>query len=196
MKIKKQNQRIIIICAIAIVAIAATIIILTTKKENNNQQQMGQNDSYKVQKVEPPVKELPEEKDSITLYIGESKIPAKYNKNAEKQEQIKRILEKIGLSIGYKIEINKAEIDNEKIVIDFKETSAPFNDSAYFGNEEEGMFIENYNKLVYTIFESIKQTLNNTFGENLKIYYTVNGQSKAFNNITPRLVISREIEYK
>lgn len=193
-----KNKKILILL-VGIIAIIAIVCAVVLSKKNKNNTQIGETKPNTVLKVEAPAKELPEETADITLYIGQeetyTQIYAKYNENANKQEQVKRLLEKIGLTIGYKLEINRVEVTDEKILIDFKSTSAPFNDSAYFGNEEDGLFIEDYKTLVYRIFDSIKVTLQSHFGENVKIYYTVDGNSMRFTNITPQLTIGENVPY-
>lgn len=194
---KKRKILIPIIILITIIIIAIIIIVTKSKSKNDT----GENENTnKAQTVIAPTKDLPDETTDITLYIGEKEnykqISAKYNDTAPKQEQIKRILEKIGIELGYKIEINNIEITNEKIVIDFKSTGAPVNDGAYFGGETQELFVGDYTTLVYRIFDSIKETLQKHFGENIKIYYVVDGKDMTFNNINPRLVIGKDIEYK
>lgn len=194
---KKRKILIPIIILITIIIIAIIIIVTKSKSKNDT----GENENTnKAQTVIAPTKDLPDETTDITLYIGENEnykqISAKYNDTAQKQEQIKRILEKIGIELGYKIEINNIEITNEKIVIDFKSTGAPVNDGAYFGGETQELFVGDYTTLVYRIFDSIKETLQAHFGEDIKIYYVVDGKDMTFNNITPRLAIGKDIEYK
>ena len=197
---KNKKAVIVIIAVIIIIAIVCLTLVLTKNKDNNNNNNsVGEVSPNNPITIEPPANELPDETTEVTLYVGESEnytqVQAKYNANADKQEQIKRLIEKIGISIGYKIEVNKIAATDSEIHVDFKSTGAPFNDSAYFGNETEGLFVGDYKTLVYRIFDSIKQTLQATYGENTQIYYTVDGKSITFNNITPRLAIGADIPY-
>ena len=198
---KNKKTILIILAVIIIIAVVVLAFVLTKNKNNNNNNDnsVGEVSPNNPVTVESPANELPDETTEVTLYVGEgenyTQVSAKYNANADKQEQIKRLVEKIGISIGYKIEVNKVEITDNEIHIDFKSTGAPFNDSAYFGNEAEGLFVEDYKTLVYRIFDSIKQTLQSVYGESTQIYYTVDEKSMSFNNITPRLAIGADIPY-
>lgn len=188
-----KNKKILIIVAVVII-IAIVVILIAMNNKQKNQEIPNENvNQGNTTLVEGPKKELPDETEKISLYLGKGEaykqIDAKYNSSSEKNEQVKRIIEKIGIAIGYKIETTSIKIDNNKIYIDFKATSAPFNDSAYIGQESEGVFIENYKDLVYETFESINKTLKSCYGENTEVYYTVEGREINITNIVPQLRI-------
>lgn len=132
------------------------------------------------------------------LYIGMEDNFEEYkvniNKNTDVMEQAKQIVEEIGKTIGYNIEV--VDIVNGKggITVNFNSNSAPFNLDAYIGN---GKIEINDNKvLVYTIFDSIQKTLKEYFGGNPDIWYVVEDQEIIIDTIKPELYLPYEEPYQ
>ena len=132
------------------------------------------------------------------LYIGMEDNFEEYKVNIDKStdvmEQAKQIVEEIGKTIGYNIEV--VDIVNGKggITVNFSLNSAPFNLDAYIGN---GKIEINDNKaLVYTIFDSIQKTLKEYFGGNPDIWYVVEDQEIIIDTIKPELYLSYEEPYQ
>ena len=132
------------------------------------------------------------------LYIGMKDNFEEYKVNIDKStdvmEQAKQIVEEIGKTIGYNIEV--VDIVNGKggITVNFSLNSAPFNLDAYIGN---GKIEINDNKaLVYTIFDSIQKTLKEYFGGNPDIWYVVEDQEITIDTINPELYLPYEEPYQ
>lgn len=132
------------------------------------------------------------------LYIGMEDNFEEYKVNIDKStdvmEQAKQIVEEIGKTIGYNIEV--VDIVNGKggITVNFSLNSAPFNLDAYIGN---GKIEINDNKaLVYTIFDSIQKTLKEYFGGNPDIWYVVEDQEITIDTINPELYLPYEEPYQ
>lgn len=132
------------------------------------------------------------------LYIGMEDNFEEYKVNIDKStdvmEQAKQIVEEIGKTIGYNIEV--VDIVNGKggITVNFSLNSAPFNLDAYIGN---GKIEINDNKaLVYTIFDSIQKTLKEYFGGNPDVWYVVEDQEITIDTINPELYLPYEEPYQ
>lgn len=111
-----------------------------------------------------------------TIYVGYEntyiEFNVEYNKNLETIDQAKFLIQEIGNAIGYKIIVNDITSGKGGMSIDFSSEGAPFNDTdTYVGNERQHIF--DRETLIYTIFDSIKETLQKHFGENMDVWYTV-----------------------
>ncbi len=169
--------------AILVVVIIAIVAVIFVFANNNNTQTTNSN-------VSKENTEATEKISKATIYVYEkesSYIPyeVEYDENLSTIEQAQFLIKEIGDFIGYSIIVN--DISNGKgcMAIDFSKNSAPFNDiDTHIGNEK--MFIYDRESLIYTIFNSIKETLQKHFGENMDVWYTVDSEEIKFDafNIT------------
>lgn len=91
---------------------------------------------------------------------------------------VARIIDSIGKIIGYNIICNSIEIgEKDGIIVDFSDKAAPFNIDVHL--ETNNKAYEMYDKLdiAKCVFDSINKSIKANFGENKKIYYSVNGQN-------------------
>lgn len=133
---------------------------------NNTQSEVINNDNNSF--VNDEESNTSSDEDNTTIYIGTENNFEEYkvniDKNTDVMEQAKQIVEEIGKTIGYNIEV--VDIVNGKggITVNFSSNSAPFNLDAYIGNGK--IEINDNKELVYTIFDSIQKTLKEYFGGN------------------------------
>ena len=67
------------------------------------------------------------------------------------------------------------------MTIDFNSNSAPFNtNDSYIGNEQ---YTTN-DDLAFTIFDSIEKTLQEYFGQNLDVWFSLDSGSITINDVT------------
>lgn len=114
--------------------------------------------------------------------------------NSEVSSDLSKAINKIANVIGYRIKTNSIEVQENEYRIDFKDSSAPFEiEESYVGNGKEEMKLFDLESTIFTILDSIKTTIQNNYGDNIKVYYTVEGEEVSFENI---LTLDLEEEYK
>jgi len=192
----KDNK--LIFCVITIMALICVIIvslylkkkeqISPTENNSNTKSTIQNNDNVFIDNTK------------VTISIGQTEnnienynyINEEIDKTLSKEEQIKTIINFIGTAIGYNIETNSIKIEGKNILIDFKNTSAPFETTeSYIGNNEEKYQILQKNAISKIIFDSISKTLLNYFGNSPKIYFSVNNENISINDIE----IDKNLEY-
>lgn len=95
--------------------------------------------------------------------------------------QASQILEAIGDILGYRLIANDITDGKGGMTIDFNSNSAPFNtNDSYIGNEQ---YTTN-DDLAFTIFDSIEKTLQEYFGQNLDVWFSLDSGSITINDVT------------
>lgn len=123
---------------------------------------------------------------NTTIYIGTEdnfkKFKVNIDKNASVTSQANQILNSIGNILGYKLVANEITDGKGGMTIDFNPSSAPFNSNdSYIGSEQ--YTTSDYHELVFTIFDSIEKTLQEYFGQNLDVWYSLDSGSITIDDI-------------
>lgn len=119
------------------------------------------------------------------IYIGTEDNFEEFNLNIDKSGsatyQASQILEAIGDILGYRLIANDITDGKGGMTIDFNSNSAPFNtNDSYIGNEQ---YTTN-DDLAFTIFDSIEKTLQEYFGQNLDVWFSLDSGSITINDVT------------
>lgn len=122
---------------------------------------------------------------NTTIYIGTEDNFEEFNLNIDKSGsatyQASQILEAIGDILGYRLIANDITDGKGGMTIDFNSNSAPFNtNDSYIGNEQ---YTTN-DDLAFTIFDSIEKTLQEYFGQNLDVWFSLDSGSITINDVT------------
>lgn len=89
------------------------------------------------------------------------------------EDRAKYLIKQVGDAIGYDIKVNQIFSGKGGMTVDLKADSAPFNvKDTYIGNGEEKYHMKDINETVYTIFDSIKETLQKYFGATMDVWFT------------------------
>ena len=120
------------------------------------------------------------------IYIGTEDNFEEFNLNIDKSGsatyQASQILEAIGDILGYRLIANDITDGKGGMTIDFNSNSAPFNtNDSYIGNEQ---YTTTNDDLAFTIFDSIEKTLQEYFGQNLDVWFSLDSGSITINDVT------------
>ena len=123
---------------------------------------------------------------NTTIYIGTEDNFEEFNLNIDKSDsatyQASQILEAIGDILGYRLIANDITDGKGGMTIDFNSNSAPFNtNDSYIGNEQ---YTTTNDNLAFTIFDSIEKTLQEYFGQNLDVWFSLDSGSITINDVT------------
>ena len=123
---------------------------------------------------------------NTTIYIGTEDNFEEFNLNIDKSGsatyQASQILEAIGDILGYRLIANDITDGKGGMTIDFNSNSAPFNtNDSYIGNEQ---YTTTNDDLAFTIFDSIEKTLQEYFGQNLDVWFSLDSGSITINDVT------------
>ena len=123
-------------------------------------------------------------------------ISIKINKNDSKENQVKSLISEISNSIGFKIDINSIEINNNQIHIDFAKTAAPFElQESNKEDESQPYFVSSESSVPQTIFESINKTLKSYFGSETEVYFSADSENINITNEISTINIDKNIAY-
>ena len=122
---------------------------------------------------------------NTTIYIGTEdnfeEFTVNIHKSGSATYQASQILEAIGDILGYRLIANDITDGKGGMTIDFNSNSAPFNtNDSYIGNEQ---YTTN-DDLAFTIFDSIEKTLQEYFGQNLDVWFSLDSGSITINDVT------------
>lgn len=122
---------------------------------------------------------------NTTIYIGTEDNFEEFTVNIDESGsatyQASQILEAIGDILGYRLIANDITDGKGGMTIDFNSNSAPFNtNDSYIGNEQ---YTTN-DDLAFTIFDSIEKTLQEYFGQNLDVWFSLDSGSITINDVT------------
>ena len=142
---------------------------LNNETNSNTNSQTGENQEY-----------------NTTIYIGTEDNFEEFNLNIDKSGsatyQASQILEAIGDILGYRLIANDITDGKGGMTIDFNSNSAPFNtNDSYIGNEQ---YTTTNDNLAFTIFDSIEKTLQEYFGQNLDVWFSLDSGSITINDVT------------
>ena len=123
---------------------------------------------------------------NTTIYIGTEDNFEEFNLDIDKSGsstyQASQILEAIGDILGYRLIANDITDGKGGMTIDFNSNSAPFNtNDSYIGNEQ---YTTTNDDLAFTIFDSIEKTLQEYFGQNLDVWFSLDSGSITINDVT------------
>lgn len=123
---------------------------------------------------------------NTTIYIGTEDNFEEFNLNIDKSGsatyQASQILEAIGDILEYRLIANDITDGKGGMTIDFNSNSAPFNtNDSYIGNEQ---YTTTNDNLAFTIFDSIEKTLQEYFGQNLDVWFSLDSGSITINDVT------------
>ncbi len=123
---------------------------------------------------------------NTTIYTGTEDNFEEFNLNIDKSGsatyQASQILEAIGDILGYRLIANDITDGKGGMTIDFNSNSAPFNtNDSYIGNEQ---YTTTNDNLAFTIFDSIEKTLQEYFGQNLDVWFSLDSGSITINDVT------------
>ena len=155
------------------------IIDNTVNKEQNNTSNNETNSDTNSQTEE-------NQEYNTTIYIGTEDNFEEFNLNIDKSDsatyQASQILEAIGDILGYRLIANDITDGKGGMTIDFNSNSAPFNtNDSYIGNEQ---YTTTNDDLAFTIFDSIEKTLQEYFGQNLDVWFSLDSGSITINDVT------------
>ena len=124
---------------------------------------------------------------NTTIYIGTEnnfkEFKVNIDKNASVTSQASQILNSIGDILGYRLIANDIANGKGGMTVDFNSSSAPFNtNDSYIGNEQ--YTTTDNQDLAFTIFDSIEKTLQEYFGQNLDVWFSLDSGSITIDNIT------------
>lgn len=187
--IKKHSKLLIIIITLVVISIILILGYLCIKvlsSEKTYTEQAILTDDTFVGISEGEVDNSTSSDENIINYSNEKQSPIYIIYKGEEKAfkmlhsedvTVARIIDCIGKIIGYTIRYNSIEIGEKNgIMIDFKENGAPFDISVHLETNDKAYEIYEQTDIAKCIFDSIKRTVNANFGENKKIYYSVNGQ--------------------
>ena len=122
---------------------------------------------------------------NTTIYTGTEDNFEEFNLDIDKSGsstyQASQILEAIGDILGYRLIANDITDGKGGMTIDFNSNSAPFNtNDSYIGNEQ---YTTN-DDLAFAIFDSIEKTLQEYFGQNLDVWFSLDSGSITINDVT------------
>ena len=122
---------------------------------------------------------------NTTIYIGTednfSEFKVDIDKDGSPTYQASQILESIGDILGYRLIANDIANGKGGMTVDFNASSAPFNTyDSYIGNEQYTVSDDN---LAFTIFDSIEKTLQEYFGQNLDVWFSLDSGSITIDDI-------------
>lgn len=104
---------------------------------------------------------------------------------AQVEDTAELLIDEIAKIIGYEIKINEVTSVAGGMSVNLKEDSAPFDvKNTYIGNNTEKYHLDDLENIVYTIFDSINETLQQYYGENLKVYFSKDGNDIVIDTIT------------
>ena len=123
---------------------------------------------------------------NTTIYTGTEDNFEEFNLDIDKSGsstyQASQILEAIGDILGYRLIANDITDGKGGMTIDFNSNSAPFNtNDSYIGNEQ---YTTTNDDLAFTIFDSIEKTLQEYFGQNLDVWFSLDSGSITINDVT------------
>lgn len=123
---------------------------------------------------------------NTTIYTGTEDNFEEFNLDIDKSGsstyQASQILEAIGDILGYRLIANDITDGKGGMTIDFNSNSAPFNtNDSYIGNEQ---YTTTNDNLAFTIFDSIEKTLQEYFGQNLDVWFSLDSGSITINDVT------------
>lgn len=101
------------------------------------------------------------------------------------------LLEGLGNVLQVPIDVNKAEVLADRIVIDFKPSSAPISAPP---SGMEGQFHDT-NEYIFGVLDSIKATFHKHYGQQKEIYMSVEGKACLFQNANPQFKIQPDKPY-
>ena len=123
-------------------------------------------------------------------------INVKINNSDTKEGAVKALIQGVSDAIGYTIEVNSVSVEGNDIKIDFSSNSAPQqNETSYYAFGSEAYHILSPNGVAKTIFDSINKTLKSIYGEETKVYYSIDGNDILIDNITPIIQINKNEAY-
>ena len=96
-------------------------------------------------------------------------------------DQAKYLINQISQKLGCNILINEVYSGKGGMTIDLKSNSAPL--------------AEKNSTLVYSVFDSIKQTLQKYFGTTMDVYFSVEDKDISINTISPTFTINSTVPY-
>lgn len=125
------------------------------------------------------------EENNTTIYIGTegnfTEFKIDIDKDGSPTYQASQILESIGDILGYRLIANDITDGKGGMTVDFNASSAPFNTyDSYIGNEQYTVSDDN---LAFTIFDSIEKTLQEYFGQNLDVWFSLDSGSITIDDI-------------
>ena len=115
--------------------------------------------------------------DKATIYIGTTSKFETFEVDVDDtlsvEDRAKYLIKQVGDAIGYDIIVNEIFSGKGGMTVDLKAESAPFNvTDTYVGDGEEKYHMNDINETVYTIFDSIKETLQKYFGATMDVWFT------------------------
>ena len=186
-----KNKSLIIIL-IVLVLIFLLIINIKSDKQENIKNEINTNTSNTVK--------INSKGENSGIYVGINEnylfISIKINKNDSKENQVKSLISEISNSIGFKIDINSIEINNNQIHIDFAKTAAPFElQESNKEDESQPYFVSSESSVPQTIFESINKTLKSYFGSETEVYFSADSENINITNEISTINIDKNIAY-
>ena len=142
-----------------------------------------------------------ENKPNATIYVGTTGNFKKYEvivyEELSPQEQAEMLINEIGYKLGYQIMIKEITSGKGGMTIDFDPDSAPFDlKNTYKGNGEEEYKVSGEANIAYTIFDSIKETLQKYFGASMDVYMLKDGKEINIKSVNPAIRIKSTEPYK
>lgn len=179
------------LCSISVILLFMIFVFTgcNGKKENpiKDQEQMANQVEIQKAKDEP---KSDEPKNNTILYVVNG-VVQQFRLEFKGNLTPQILLAGLADTLKVNIDVNYAEVKDDRINIDFNPTSSPISAPP---DAEESQFVDD-NTYVYTVLDSIKMTLNKNLGENKAIYYSVNGNACLFKNTTPPLRITPKEPY-
>lgn len=119
------------------------------------------------------------------------------DKTKSNEEQALEIISHISKTIGYTINVNSLEFEENKIKIDLDSKSAPITiEGNYIGNYEELYVTYDDTAVVYSCFDSIYKSFKDYFGYDYEIYFSSDNQNISLVNIDNGFSIDMNTPYE
>lgn len=206
-KMKLKTQKIILLSLVVIFLIGGIAYFLINTIPNNPKQNFNTAKVYKEEKNAVKVSSISTRdgfensnlEDAI-IYVGTyssnfTAYSVKIDRSLNIAKKAESIVNEIGNIIGYNIDLLNVNSSKGDIKIDFKSSSAPFNNSSsYVGNGKELRKIDNSDTLIYTVLDSIKYSIKSYIDKNINVYYLL--ESKEINIDKPKFNIPLSEAYK
>ena len=187
-----MKNKFLIVILVFFILLLIFIINIKSSDKNNSENEVNTNNTNTIK--------INNNGENSGDYVGMDDnfifISIKINKNTSKENQVKSLITEISNSMGYKIDINSIEINENKIKIDFAKTSAPFElQESYNETDLQKYSVSSESIVPKTIFESINKTLKSYFGNETEVYFSADSENINIQNEALTINLDKNVAY-
>ncbi|MBQ8116929.1 MAG: hypothetical protein IJ147_02530 [Lachnospiraceae bacterium] len=112
-------------------------------------------------------------------------------------DRIEMMINEIAYRLGYSIMVRSVSYSNDKVTVDLDADSAPFDVvNTYRGNGTESYRTAGAEETAYTIFDSIRETIQQYLGRDVDVYLRKNGGDIVLDVASPAITIKAADPYQ